>query len=118
MDIMDKVLESVAITGGASINLGTGTTPEAGYMVSRAGSEVVMPGDDLTREHLEQFTQAYHEELDSSDTYLGVWEDDETGLVYLDISDNLDNLDTAVALGAERAQLAIYAVEQEETIRV
>ena len=100
---MHKVLESVAITGGASIN----TIPAAGYMVSRAGS------DGLSREHLEGFAQAYHEELDSSDTYLGVWEDDETGLVYLDISDNLD---MAVALGAEREQLAVYAVEQGETI--
>ena len=117
MDIMDKVLESVATTGGASVNLATGTTPTNGYMVSRAGSEVVIDGG-LSREHLEQFAQAYQEELDNSDTYLGVWEDDETGLVYLDISDNLDNLDTAVALGVERAQLAIYAVEQGETIRV
>ena len=113
MDIVDKVLESVATTGGASINLASGSTPDAGYMVSRAGSEIV-----ISRDHLEQFTQAYHEELDSSDTYLGVWEDDETGLVYLDISDNLDNLDTAVALGAEREQLAVYAVEQGETIRL
>lgn len=117
MDIMDKVLESVATTGGASINLATGTTPAAGYMVSRAGSEVVFD-DGLSRDHLERFTQAYREELDNTDTYLGVWEDDETGLVYLDISDNLDNLDMATTLGAERDQLAIYAVEQEETIRL
>lgn len=116
MDIMDKVLESVANTGGASINVTTGTIPVEGYMVSRAGSELVLDG--LTREHLAQFAQAYREELDNSDTYLGVWEDDATGLVYLDISDNLDNLDMAKALGVERAQLAIYAVEQEETIRL
>ena len=38
--------------------------------------------------------------------------------MYLDISDNLDNLDMAVALGAEREQLAVYAVEQGETIRL
>ena len=117
MDIMDKVLESVANTGGASINLAAGTEPAAGYMVSRAGSEVVLNGG-LSREHLEQFAQAYRDELDNSDTYLGVWEDDETGLVYLDISDNLDNLDTAKDLGVEREQLAIYAVERGETIRI
>lgn len=117
MDIMDKVLESVATTGGASINMATGKVPATGYMVSRAGSEVVL-NDGLSRENLERFTQAYHDEMDNSDTYLGIWEDDETGLVYLDISDNLDNLDTATTLGAERAQLAIYAVEQEETIRL
>lgn len=116
MDIMDKVLESVATTGGASINLATGTIPAGGYMVSRAGSELVLDG--LTRDHLAQFAQAYHEELDNSDTYLGVWEDDDTGLVYLDISDNLDNLDMAKALGVERDQLAIYAVERGETIRI
>ena len=117
MDIMDKVLESVATTGGASINLATGTTPASGYMVSRAGSEVVISGG-LSHGHLEEFAQAYHEELDNSDTYLGVWEDADTGLVYLDISDNLDDLDMAKALGVERDQLAIYAVEQEETIRL
>lgn len=117
MDIMDKVLESVAITGGASINLASGSTPAGGYMVSRAGSEVVLEGG-LSHGHLEQFAEAYRDELDNSDTYLGVWEDDDTGLVYLDISDNLDNMDMAVALGVEREQLAVYAVERGETIRI
>lgn len=117
MDIMDTVLESVATTGGASINVASGSMPAAGYMVSRAGSEVVLEGG-LSREHLEEFAEAYEEELDNSDTYLGVWADDETGLVYLDISDNLDNMDMAVALGVEREQLAVYAVERGETIRI
>ena len=117
MDIMDKVLESVANTGGASINLASGSTPAGGYMVSRAGSEVVVDGG-LSRDDLAQFAQAYHEELDNSDTYLGVWADEDTGLVYLDISDNLDNMDMAVALGVEREQLAVYAVESGETIRI
>lgn len=116
MSTIDEIIEHTAINGGASINLATGSTPAGGYMVSRAGSELVLDG--LSREHLEEFVQAYREELDNSDTYLGVWEDEDTGLVYLDISDNLDNLDTAVALGVEREQLAIYAVEQGETIRL
>ena len=54
MDIMDKVLESVAITGGASINMTAGTVPDSGYMVSRAGSEVVINGG-ISRDDLEQF---------------------------------------------------------------
>ena len=117
MNAIDEIIEHTAINGGASINMATGQVPDAGYMVSRAGSEIIteLP---LMREHLEQFTQAYQEELDNPDTYLGTWLDPDTGLVYLDISDNLDNLDTAVTLGVERAQLAIYAVEQGETIRV
>ena len=117
MDIMDKVLESVAIYGGASVNLASGTEPTAGYMVSRSGSEVVLNGG-ISRDDLEQFVQAYHEELDNSDTYLGVWTDNKTGLVYLDISDNLDDLDMAWDVGIARDQMAIYAVEQEETIRL
>ena len=117
MSTIDEIIEHTAKNGGASINMATGKVPTAGYMVSRAGSEIIteMP---LMREHLEQFTQAYQDELDNPDTYLGTWIDPETGLVYLDISDNLDNLDTAVTLGAERAQLAIYAVEQGETVRL
>ena len=113
MNAIDEIVEHTTNNGGASINMATGTTPATGYMVSRAGSEVVF-SDGLTRAAVEEFTQAYQEELDNPDTYLGTWLDPETGLVYLDISDNLDNLDTAVALGAER----IYAVEQGETIRV
>ena len=117
MDIMDRIIEHTTKSGGASINLASGSMPDSGYMVSRAGSEIITEAP-LTREAVEQFAQAYHEELDNSDTYLGVWEDADTGLVYLDISDNLDNLDTAKELGVERAQLAIYAVEQGETIRL
>ena len=117
MSTIDDIIEHTAMNGGASINMATGKVPDAGFMVSRAGSEIIteMP---LIREHLERFVQAYQDELDNSDTYLGTWIDPDTGLVYLDISDNLDNLDTAVALGVEREQLAIYAVEQGETIRL
>ena len=114
MSTIEEIIEHTANNGGASINMATGNVPDTGYMVSRAGSEIIteLP---MMRDHLERFAQAYQEELDNPDTYLGTWLDPETGLVYLDISDNLD---TAVALGAERDQLAIYAVEQEETIRV
>ena len=115
-DIMDKVLESVATTGGASINLAAGTTPNSGYMVSRAGSERVV--EQLTRAEVESYITDHQEELDNSDTYLGTWADPDTGLVYLDISDKLDNLYTAIRAGVEREQLAVYAVEQEETIRL
>ena len=117
MSTIEEIIEHTTNNGGASINMATGKVPATGYMVSRAGSEIIteLP---MMRDHLERFAQAYQEELDNPDTYLGTWLDPETGLVYLDISDNLDNLDTAVALGAERAQLAIYAVEQEETIRL
>ena len=117
MTTIDEIIEHTAIKGGASINLASGSTPAGGYMVSRAGSEIITEMPKL-RGDLGRFVQAYQEELDNSDTYLGTWIDPDTGLVYLDISDNLDNLDTAVALGVERAQLAIYAVEQGETIRV
>ena len=117
MSTIDEIIEHTAMNGGASINMATGKVPDAGYMVSRVGSEVITEAP-LTREVVEGFTQAYQDELDNSDTYLGTWVDPDTGLVYLDISDNLDNLDTAVALGAEREQLAIYAVEQGETIRL
>ena len=110
MNTIDEIIEHTAINGGASINLASGSTPAGGYMVSRAGSEIITEMPRL-RGDLERFVQAYHEELDNSDTYLGTWIDPDTGLVYL------DNLDTAVALGVERAQLAIYAVEQGETIK-
>ena len=114
MSTIEEIIEHTANNGGASINMATGTTPDSGYMVSRAGSELIteMP---LIREHLERFVQAYQDELD---TYLGTWIDPDTGLVYLDISDNLDSLDTARDMGIAREQLAIYAVEQGETIRL
>ena len=62
MNAIDEIIEHTANSGGASINMATGKVPATGYMVSRAGSETVTDG--LTREHLEQFTQAYQEELD------------------------------------------------------
>lgn len=117
MNITDSIMESVTTTGGVSINMATGNTPATGFMVSRAGSEVVIDGG-LTREHLEQFVDAYREELDYPDAYLGIWTDDATGLVYLDISDNLDNLDTAMMLGSWRGQLAIYDIERGMEVRL
>ena len=60
MDIVDKVLESVATTGGASINLASGSTPDAGYMVSRAGSEIVITSNSSPKRTTRNWTVRTH----------------------------------------------------------
>jgi hypothetical protein len=49
-------------------------------------------------------------DLATGKNYLGLWHNKDDGKVYLDISENIQNIDTARTLGAQRDQISIWDV--------
>lgn len=91
----------------------------SGYMVSLSGWEEVMPIEQYTAERLTEYVQRNHKLLmDLPTVWVGVWLDEETQMVHLDLSNNYDNKEAAVRAGIAGNQLAIWDVLAADEIRL
>jgi len=106
-------IDSINVNGGCSYNINTGEiNPNSGYFVSIAGAEKVVTS--LTEETVKQYIEDNIDLLITDRVYLGGWFNE--GLVYLDCSQQIEELKTAVRKGIERGQLAIFNAETKESI--
>jgi len=111
-----KIHAATLADGGSSTDL-LGSEPVKGYMVSiyQAKGLIVEP-EDFTPELVSEYVANHVEILGREDHYLGTWTD--AGNVYLDISLNVADLIEALAIGRRHRQIAIYSVEEQESIKV
>jgi hypothetical protein len=112
-------------SGGFSVGHG-GLAPKTGWMVSQKGTEMTRPLEALSAEggkmtwegqtvdmfkanvarFVGEFRAAHSDALAAPDVYLGGWVD--TGVLYLDVSENIQDDDEATAAARENEQKAIY----------
>jgi len=109
-----QLIEKLHNEGGFSINVNTGATPGAGYMVSIPGAEAVRRLSDITELTIKRYVEKYAQQLATPGAYLGAWVDGWE--VYLDISVNVDSLEDALNLARDNKQLAIYDLEAGDSI--
>jgi hypothetical protein len=91
-----------------------GATPTTGYAVSLAGYE--------TKHKV--YDEAFFIELDlilsmsetQDNVFVGTWVNPDDGLIYLDATVVVHDIDEAMALGYENSQLAIFDLYTHETI--
>lgn len=105
---------------GHSVNL-RGDTPKSGYMVGGWVPSLVIEGEDLDRTPLavtDKWLLENYRLLQYSSWYAGIWTDQDTGKVYIDISQNIQSREVALGVAAELEELAVWDVENNEEIRV
>lgn len=105
-------------SGGFSVNASTGAVPTSGYMVS-VGEEKTYPAylAEVCFEALvAAFIQGNRSALCYDGAYLGGWLHD--GLLFLDVSSNVDTLEKARALGRAYSQIAVWDVQAKQEISV
>lgn len=113
-------IDSLNKFGGASYNMVTGVlNPENGYMVSLAEYEHKIPhGKEYDTKAITQELRLYigkHGiELEQPNRWLGAWFDGTA--LYFDISEIVMDQQTAIELGKERKQIAIFDNEKKESI--
>lgn len=101
-----KLAQQLADEGGFSVSE-AGTKPHSGYMVSRAGTERVVPG--LAQpEDIAAFHQANVDRLSHPGYYMGGWQDE--GKSYLDVSQRFPTAESSQVQGAVHHQLATFDV--------
>ena len=116
------VFESIVMTGGATIDPKTMRLVnfDVGYMVSRADTEVKFTTKGIFTKDLRLILEASKETFDSmgdafkEDAYIGFWQD--KGILYLDVSVKIEDLETALKVAKLNNQLAIYDNKNKESI--
>lgn len=98
---------------GCSINVSQGH-PICGYMVSVIAGPVYQPDSAVDLSDLAYWCREnYH-----NDCYFGSWEDEKTGLLHIDISEQFYNLHAAMQVARDHNQIAIWDVVNNCEIRL
>tara|TARA_R110000868_G_scaffold66014_6_gene197000 strand:- start:1715 stop:2077 length:363 start_codon:yes stop_codon:yes gene_type:complete len=118
---VNKIIQAVKKNGGLTLNAtGTVFRPKSGYMISLLGYETQCSLTDVNAiaERLEAYTAMIKKMLSDTalDVKLGLWLDN--GILYIDISQHVADLDLAMYLGRERKQLAVYDFQNSQSIQL
>jgi hypothetical protein len=114
--VASSILERVKENGGLSVNMVDGSEPTSGYMVAKGSQygSIATEADfyDPIKgpKILADYMKKNKSDLATGKNYLGLWHNKDDGKVYLDISENIQNVDTARTLGAKRDQISIWDV--------
>jgi hypothetical protein len=118
---VDRAVDAILTTNGATVSL-TGTpTPDSGYAVSLSGHERIHDAAPRASE-LVLYSWLYRFGADHLPTllqpshYLGAWLD--KGLLYLDVTVVVPELAAAIELGKANRQLAIYDLTNDRELRL
>lgn len=108
-------LTNVEAYGGSTLSLVAGVgTPTTGYVVSLAGHEKRLQrfqNGPISRNFVEYYIDAHRAVLAQPGRYLGAWVFE--GDLYLDVSEVHTEIKTAVELGVQRQQLAIWHIDSD-----
>lgn len=105
--LVSLIINGIFNNDGISINLG-GQSPTSGFMYSVQNCELQIGLANITDELVAQFIAENEHILTQNGMYLGAWVND--GVVYLDVSRNVNTYFEAVHQGMNNRQLAIYDV--------
>lgn len=113
-DVASDIIRFTQEWGGLSINMVDGSMPTSGYMVakppefSRIVDEVDFSNPVKGPKILSDYMKTHKNDLGNGRNYLGTWLNDSK--VYLDVSENIQELFEAIRRGRERNQKAIWDV--------
>lgn len=112
-----SVVEDTLANGGLTVKPFTGEKPASGYMVALEGYELQVPVSEFFTGIVADYIGQHAQKLMANPSLcLGTWVNE--GVVYLDLSENIQSRDKALELGRERSQLAIFNLETFEEVVV
>jgi len=102
---------------GASYSIVNGIlNPNSGYFVSLPNREQQINRNDFNTSILADFINNNSDLLSNENNFVGGWI--ENGIVYLDVSEQIADKRTALNLGVQRNQLAIYDANNGNVINL
>lgn len=111
--IVDKITENLS---GGTVRFDGGEVPATGYMVGHGEWGVSAPAMTATRTLISEVVTYLTDTLRVR--YIGWWTDPETGRFFLEPSDWTADYNHAVALGAERGELAFFDIASGQDVRL
>lgn len=111
------LVNELSLTGGFSYNAITGESNSAtGYMVSLNGYEEQFDFNDVDNNTIRNYFLNHLDSLNKEEAFLGGWVDNNK--VYLDVSVNISDLETAIYTGIMNNQKAIYDCANKRSINI
>ncbi len=121
VSVSSKVLDIIRNSPNGFSVTPTGQVPTSGFMVSLPGHSMFLPintlGGPRALSVLQQYANAHAVPLREPGAHLGGWHDMDAGHVVLDVSHNIRDKATALRLGHERNQIAIWDVKHGREIK-
>lgn len=111
-----QLATEAAQSGGFSVEPVSSRRPTTGYMVAFEGDEERYPISRLTPRLIRSYRRRKWSKLQAPDTFFGAWVDDKGNVVF-DVSQQINDLETAKRLQKERHQDAIWDVANMKEIR-
>jgi hypothetical protein len=123
--VAQSILERVKANGGLSVKVVSGNEPTSGYMVAKGTTfGATVSATDFYDPNkgpkiLADYAKKHKSDLINGKYYLGLWHNTEDGNVYLDVSENIQNRETAIHEGqpAQRNQISIWDVVNMQEIQ-
>jgi len=111
--IANQLYSQLGINGGVTINIETGAVVDKGFAVGIINGPVYENLQDVNVGEILGFLHDYQEE-----GYVGSWQNPETGIIYIDISEVYETKEEAAIVALLTTESAIYDIEKGETIFV
>lgn len=102
---------------GLTISPVSNQNPTKGYVVALDGHSHIVSaseffagpsGNEAGREMIKEYLKLHSKQFLMPHIYFGIWHDTERDLIFLDLSEVVQDLDEAIQLAIERDQIAIY----------
>lgn len=118
--IAEKARKSLDLTKGFSIHPVTEDSPTTGYMVGvvKASEVVIDSKEEVTGELISKFMEDNKPQFEARPAlHVGGWIDGASGKIFLDLSEQFDSIDDAIAAAESTDQLAIWDLNEKQEIR-
>lgn len=113
MNNINNLYNTLLNNKGLTLNKDLTIFNGSGYAVALPNKETKIQESDLDLSKFTSLLQAYRSDI-SGNQKIGLWIDQ--GLLYIDISEVLDNKDQALSLAKNRSQLAIFDFNELKSI--
>lgn len=113
-DLIEDIVSKTLKNGGTTTSILTGEmNPKTGFMCSLKDCAIINIAQFNTSS-IEEIIRDNKKLLLEENIYLGTWVNE--GMIYIDISENITNIEEARAVGITRKQLAIFDCSKKEVI--
>jgi hypothetical protein len=105
----NSLVQTIRANSGITYDVKSGEIPSTGWAVSIPGCEKIV--DYLTEDGLQQYIAEHETVLAQPGNYLGAWFNGDEW--YLDVSRVIDDRSTALELGSQWGQIAVFDLERK-----
>lgn len=114
-----QLFSTTSEQGGSTTRLSTGDVPTTGWAVAQKRySQEITADQDPGAADIKRYIQTRYQALSQPGNYLGTWYDSDTGSLWLDVTQVIEDADAAYDWAKEQGEIAIFNLETFEEVTI